>query len=41
MKAMIAGAAAIFVIAACSNFILGGMGFSSKETYAGDSVRLD
>jgi hypothetical protein len=41
MKAMIAGAAAILVIAVSSNFILGSMEFSTKETYAGDSVRLD
>ncbi|KEJ88645.1 hypothetical protein [Sulfitobacter donghicola] len=41
MKAIIAGAVAIVVIAIGSNFILGGMGFSSKEVYAGDNVRLD
>ncbi len=41
MKAMLAGAATIVVIGVGSNLILAEMGFSAKETYAGDSVRLD
>ncbi|WP_302661616.1 hypothetical protein [Sulfitobacter sp. SK012] len=41
MKAMLAGAAAIVVIGVGGYFILSEMGFSAKETYAGDNVRLD
>jgi hypothetical protein len=41
MKAMLAGAAAIIIIGVGSNLVLGEMGFSAAETYAGDSVRLD
>lgn len=41
MKPMISAFAAIFIIAAGAYFILGEIGFSSKERAAGDSVRLD
>ncbi len=41
MKPMISAFAAIFVIAVGAFFILGEIGFSSKERAAGDAVRLD
>ena len=41
MKPMISAFAAILAIAVGAYFILGEIGFSSKERATGDAVRLD
>lgn len=40
MKAMIMAFAAIAIITVAANFVLDGMGFSSKDINAGSAVRL-
>lgn len=41
MKAMLAGFAAIIIIAIGSNLVLDNIGYSSQDRYSGASVRLD
>jgi hypothetical protein len=41
MKAILVAGAAIIVISVGSYFILNEIGFSAKDTYASENVRLD
>ena len=41
MKAMVAGFAAIIVLAVVADYALKQAGFSSQEKYSGNAVRLD
>lgn len=41
MKAIVAGFAAIFVLAVAANYALDKAGFSSSEKLSGNAVRLD
>ncbi len=41
MKALVAGFAAVIVLAVVANYALKEAGFSSEEKFSGNSVRLD